>query len=205
MNSKNLRVMREWDPFPKVCLLIRRGQKVARKYSLVIPIVVLAFAVLATLDLTVAHPSVAAFAGSAVPAAVGTYQISCFTTGLTSEPCLPGTTANSFETPVDTAVILEGIVTDGPGNPATSGSWIFQDCLLKGVPAPSTACDSGSGLWSNIQEVHFHPGPPLTNGVRIAYGIVSAPQTIGFRFRFLAGHQSGIANGISTSIDVTWL
>lgn len=137
-----------------------------------------AFTVLATLDLGVAHPNVTTFAGSAAPAAVGTYQISCLTSAPSPEPCLSGPTANSFETPVDTAVLLNAHVADSSGNLATSGLLIFQDCLLKGVPAPSSACDSGSGLWSNIQEVHLpHSGGPATD-VRIAYGIVSAPQTI---------------------------
>jgi hypothetical protein len=163
--------------------------------------VLLALAALATLGFVVAHPSVAAFARGAAPAAVGTYQISCLTTAEPPEPCLPGPTANSYETPVDTAVLLNAHVTDSSGRLASSGLLIFQDCLLKGVPAPSSACDSGSGLWSNIQEVPFRG---FTFDIRIPYGIVSTPQTIGFRFRYLNGEKIGIANGISNSIDVTW-
>ena len=205
MKGKYLKIIREGElgPYPGVDFMIRQGREVARRLWLVIPIVVLALALLAILDVAVAHPSFAAFAGSAPPAAVGTYQISCLTTAPTPEPCLPGPT-NSFETPVDTAVLLNAHVTDSSGSLATNGSWIFQDCLLKGAPAPSSACDSGSGLWSNIQEVHFRPGSGLTVDIRVAYGIVSAPQTIGFRFRYLAGQKSGIANGISNSMDVTW-
>jgi HNH endonuclease len=59
----------------------------------------------------------------------------------------------------------------------------------------------GTGAWSNIQEVHIRSG--LTVDMRVAYGIVSTPQTIGFRFRYL-GQGSDIANGISNSMDVTW-
>jgi len=172
-----------------------------KKHSLVIVIVASAMSVLATLGLVVVHPTVAAFADTAAPATLGTYQISCFTTGLSPEPCTPGPTANTFETAVNTAVKLDAHVTDSSGNLAMRGLWIFQDCLLKGIPAPSVQCDSGSGLWSNIQEVHFQSG--LKFDVRIAYGIVSTAQTIGFRFRYPA-QGSGIANGISNSIDVTW-
>ena len=204
MKGKNLRVTRETEsgPYPRVDFLIRHGREVVRKHSLLILIVALALSGRAVLGAAVAHPSVTSFASSAVPAAVGTYQISCLTTAPTAEPCLPGPTANSYETPVDTAVLLNAHVTDSSGQLASSGLWIFQDCLLKGVPAPSSACDSGSGLWSNIQEVHFQSG--LTTDVRIPYGIVSTSQTIGFRFRYLKGQQSGIANGISNSIDITW-
>jgi hypothetical protein len=206
MKHKYLQIMRAVSPHPQLDFLIRKGRQGGRKYRLQIFIGAFALATLAGLGAVVADPSVTAFAGSAAGAAFGTYQISCFTTAPTPEPCLPSPTANSFETPVDTAVLLDAHVTDSSGNLATSGSWIFQDCLLKGVPAPSSACDSGSGLWSNIQEVHFRPDPahPLKTDIRVAYGIVSAPQTIGFRFRYLGGHASGIANGISNSMDVTW-
>jgi hypothetical protein len=188
----------ELRPYPQVDFLIQHGRRGARKHLPPIVIVALALAGLAGLT-AVADPSVTVLAAGAT---TGVYQISCLTTAPTPEPCLPGPTANSYETPVDTAVLLNGHVTDSSGQLASSGLWVFQDCLLKGVPAPSSACDSGSGLWSNIQEVHFRSG--LTIDVRIAYGIVSTPQTIGFRFRYLRGQQIGIANGISNSMDVTW-
>lgn len=198
MNRKNLSMMKELAQGPKVGFPTRRWREVTRGHSLVILIFAFALVALTGIGAIVADPSVWVLA-----AAPGTYQISCLTTGPTPEPCLPGPTANTYETHVDTAVLLDAHVTDSSGNLATSGSWIFQDCLLKGVPAPSSACDSGSGNWSNIQEVHLRPGP-IAEDVRIAYGIVSAPQTIGFRFRYMSGHQSDIANGISNSMNITW-
>ena len=77
---------------------------------------------------------------------------------------------------------------------------IFQDCLLNGIPAPSTQCDAGAGMWSNIQIVRIN-GPA---DIKVGYGSPSTQQTIGFRFRYFAGHGIGIANGISNSMDVNW-
>ena len=129
MSTKNLIAMKKLDP-----VVVRHRREIARKHLLLIPIAALELAILATLGLAVAHPSVTAFAGSAAPAAVGTYQISCFTTGVAPEPCLPGPNPNSFEAPVDSAVLLDAHVTDSSGHLTSSGSWIFQDCLLKRGP-----------------------------------------------------------------------
>ena len=129
--------------------------------------------------------------------APGTYVISCLMeprTGPSPAPCLTGN-----EIPVGTPLILLGHVTDSSGNLAASGKEIFQDCLLNGGPAPSIHCDSGTGVWSNIQTVHFRS----PEDIRIGYGSPSTRQTIGFRFRYF-GEASRIANGISNSMDVTW-
>src|SRR5713101_2461833 len=98
-------------------------------------------------------------------------------------------------------MILKAHVNNSSGISATSGLVIFQDCLLKGVPAPSTACVSGSGAWSHIITL-----PIDTNGnAEVDYGFVSTPdKKIGFRFRYL-GQGSGIANGASAPLDVTWV
>lgn len=137
--------------------------------------------------------------GQAAQAAPGFYIISCF-----MEPPLPGTGQEPCPTgnqiPIGSALVLNAHVTDSSGTLAKSGMWIFQDCLLNGVPAPSIHCDSGPGTWSNIQRVHFKG----QEDIRVGYGRPSTPQTIGFRFRYLAGQGSGIANGISNSMDVTW-
>jgi hypothetical protein len=200
---KYLRMLREveFGPYPQVDSLIRHRREVPRRHFLPTLVVVLALAGLAGLNTAVADPSVTVLAAGA---ATGVYQISCLTT-FPTQPCLPGPTANSYETRVDTAVLLNAHVTDSSGTLAGSGLLIFQDCLLKGIPAPSIECDSGSGLWSHIQTVRIIEPVPISDRVdiRIAYGIVSTPQTIGFRFRYL-GQGSGIANGISNSMDVTW-
>jgi len=134
----------------------------------------------------VAEPQDAAFAP-------GTYVISCFI-DRPQGPCL---TDNKI--PVGEELVLNAHVTDSSGNLAASGKEIFQDCLLNGVPAPSIHCDSGTGVWSNIETVHLK-GP---EDIRIGYGSPSTRQTIGFRFRYF-GEASRIANGISNSMDVTW-
>jgi hypothetical protein len=129
--------------------------------------------------------------------APGTYVLSCLMeppTGPSPAPCLTGN-----QIPVGTPLLLRAHVTDSSGNLAPSGREIFQDCLLNGVPAPSLHCDSGTGVWSNIQTEHFRsPGDII-----IGYGRPSTPQTIGFRFRYF-GQASRIANGISNSMDVSW-
>jgi hypothetical protein len=136
--------------------------------------------------------------------APGTYVISCLMEPRgqpNQEPCLTGN-----QIPVGTPLILLGHVTDSSGTTlARSGTLIFQDCLLNGVPAASTHCDSGPGVWSNVQSVHIRvPKDGTPEDIRIGYGSPSTAQTIGFRFRYLNGRQSGIANGISNSMDVTW-
>jgi hypothetical protein len=148
MKGKCLRMIREAElgPYSQVDFLTRNGREVARKHSPLIFIAAFALAALVGFGAVVADASsVTAFVGSAPGAAVGTYQISCLTT-FPTQPCLPGPTANSYETRVDTAVLLNAHVTDSSGTLAGSGLLIFQDCLLKGVPAPSIECDSGPGL-----------------------------------------------------------
>ena len=136
----------------------------------------------------------------AAAATLGTYVISCFI-DRPQGPCLPGN-----KIPVGEELVLNAHVTDSSGNLAATGTEIFQDCLLNGVPAPSVQCDSGPGVWSNIQTVHltFNRPNETAEDIRIGYGSSSTAQTIGFRFRYLNGHASGIANGISNSMDVTW-
>ena len=184
MNTKNLIVVKKLDP-----VRVRRWRESARKHSLVAVIVALAISGL--VEFGAAAPSVTA------GAAPGFYVISCLMelSGSPQEPCLTGN-----EMLVGTALVLNAHVTDSSGTLAKSGQLIFQDCLPQGIPAPSIQCDSGSGTWSNIQRVHIN-GP---EDIRVGYGSPSAPQTIGFRFRYMAGQRSGIANGISNSMDVTW-
>ena len=140
----------------------------------------------------------------AAAAALGTYVISCLMeprTGPSPAPCLTGN-----QIPVGTPLILRGEVSDSAGNLATSGTLIFQDCLLNGVPAPSVHCDSGTGVWSNVQRFHITKVPKNGPGefAQIGYGSPSSAQTIGFRFRYLGGQASNITNGICNSMDVTW-
>ena len=197
MRDKFLSIMRkvELGPYPRVDFIVRQAREVVRRHSLVILIVVLALSGLVRFGVAAADPSIA---GHAAVAAPGTYVISCLMeprTGPSPAPCLTGN-----EIPVGTPLILLGHVTDSSGNLADSGREIFQDCLLNGGPAPSIHCDSGTGVWSNIQTVHFRS----PEDIRIGYGSPSTAQTIGFRFRYLGSHSSGIAKGISNSMDVTW-
>jgi len=113
-----------------------------------------------------------------------------------TQPCASGN-----EIKAGTAeLVLKAHVEISSGQPAQRGSVIFQDCELKNHPAPFEACDSGSGTWSFISTMHVD-----TNGnAEVDYGLVSTPTTIGFRFRYL-GQGSGIANGVSAPMDVTWV
>lgn len=202
MKGKYLRMLREveFGPYPQVDSLIRQGREVARKHSLLTVAVAFALAALAGLGAALARPSVTV---TAAQATAGSYVISCLMEplGQNQEPCLTGN-----QIPVGTALVLNAHVTDSSGNLATIGSLIFQDCLLNGVPAQSIQCDSGSGVWSDIQRVHIKVIRNQTpEDIRVGYGSPSAPQTIGFRFRYLNGQASGIANGISNSMDVTWV
>jgi len=194
MKGKYLEMVREGELslYPRVDFKIRQGREVARQYLLVIPILVLALLGLARLGKAFDNSSFTVLAAQAPP---GSYVISCLMEAPALVPCPTGN-----EIPVGTALILKAHVTDASGNLAKNGSLIFQDCLLQGIPAPSIQCDSGPGVWSNIQRVHIS-GP---EDIRIGYGRPSTPQTIGFRFRYCCAQASGIANGISNSMDVTW-
>jgi len=164
-----------------------------KKQSLVV--VALVIFGLVEFGAAVADPSIAA---QVAGAARGFYVISCLMEpppGFNVEPCL----ANN-EIPLGTALVLNSHVTDSAGTLAKNGTLLFQDCSLSGNPAPSVNCDSGSGHWSNIQTVHMN-GP---GDIRIGYGSPSTAQTIGFRFRYVGGQASGIANDVSNSLDVIW-
>ena len=188
MNSKNSKYDEGIGHAPKVGFPSQRPQEVARGHSLMIPIVAIVLAALAV------EPSSVLAAKGTTP---GSYLLSCFMEPVTGQqPCRTGN-----EIPLGTALVLDAQVTDSSGNPAKRGALIFQDCLLNGVPAPSIQCDAGSGNWSNIERLRI-PDPSVV-GWRIGYGSPSTPTTIGFRFRYL-GPGSGIANGISNSMDVTW-
>lgn len=196
MKNKYRRMMRavELRGYPHVDFRIQLGRGIAGKHFLPILIVALALAGLVGLAAAVADPSITALAAGVAP---GSYVISCLMEAGNPNPgpCLTGN-----EIPVGTALLLNAHVTDSSGNLATRGQLIFQDCLLNGIPAPSIQCDSGTGAWSSIQMVRIN-GP---EDIKVGYGSPSTPQTIGFRFRYFAGHGIGIANGISNSMDVTW-
>jgi hypothetical protein len=165
----------------------------SKKQSLAVVIVALAISGLLEIGAAVADPSITALAAGPAP---GFYVISCLMEAPNLVPCLTGN-----EISVGTALVLNAHVTDSSGNLAKNGLLIFQDCLLQGIPAPSIQCDSGSGVWSTIDRVPIMARPTAAD-IRVGYGSPSTPQTIGFRFRYLSG--SGIPNGISNSMDVTW-
>jgi len=165
------------------------------KQSLLVVIVVSTILGLVEFGAAVTYPSITALAAVAAP---GSYVISCVMEPLVPPSPVPCLTGN--EIPVGTALLPHAHVTDSSGTLATRGRLIFQDCLLNGIPAPSIQCDSGAGVWSTFQMVRIN-GP---GDIQVGYGSPSTPQTIGFRFRYFAGHGIGIANGISNSMDVTW-
>ena len=195
MRDKYLRIMREAElgPYHRVDFMIRQGREVARRYSLVILIVVLTLLGFARLDEAVADSSVTVFAAQAP---LGSYVISCLMDLISGiQPCGTGN-----QIPVGNELILKAHVEDSSGQPARQGSVIFQDCLVRGEPAPSTACVSGPGTWSHIITIPID----MNGNAEVDFGFVAHPRTIGFRFRYI-GQRSGIANGESTPMDVTWV
>jgi hypothetical protein len=191
MKHKHLRMMREAElgPHPQLDFLIRKGRQVARKHSLLILIV--ALAALAGLGAVIVSSNTTVLAA---PTVSGIYELSFFAD--TPNGLVP-LTNNSL--PILTELVLKAHIEDGSGHPATRGSVIFQDCSLRGGPAPSAVCVSGSGAWSHIITM---PVDQFGNA-SVDFGFVSNPRTIGFRFRYI-GQGSGIANGASAPGDVTW-
>jgi len=102
-------------------------------------------------------------------------------------------------------VILDAYVTDAFGNPAQSGTAVFQFCSLGGKPAPSAGCDTGSGHWARWGSGGIIPSPSTLAGhALMTYDLVPpAGTTIGFRFKYLSD-GSGIANGVSAGADHTF-
>jgi hypothetical protein len=179
-------------PYAKADFLSKHGRGVVGKHSLWNVMLVLALTV-AGLGAVLAHPSVTV---TAAQAAAGSYVISCLIDEMSgAQPCPSG---NQIQ--AGTAeLVLKAQVEDSSGHPAQRGSVIFQDCEVMNHPAPFEKCDSGSGTWSFISTMRVD-----TNGnAEVDYGLVSTPETIGFRFRYL-GQGSGIANGVSAPMDVTW-
>ena len=185
---KYLRMLREveFGPYPQVDSLIRQGREVARKHSLLIFTVAVALAALAGLGAVVAGSNTTVLAAN-----TGLYELSFDTTG-------PVPLTNN-RLPVGQELVLKAHVEDSSGNPAQRGEVIFQDCEVKNSPAPSAACNSGSGVWTHV----FQMSVDASGNASVDYGFISIPDTIGFRFRYL-GQGSGIANGASAPGDVTW-
>jgi hypothetical protein len=115
-------------------------------------------------------------------------------------------------------LILHAYVADSSGNPATAGAVVFQFCsrgrggFSRGQP--SAACDiDGTARWASLsQRLKLSEWgehclgclPNSTGDVCVDFGANPNPMTIGFRFKYL-GQRSGIDDGISEPIDVTWL
>jgi hypothetical protein len=104
-------------------------------------------------------------------------------------------------------VVLVAYVTDAAGNPAESGTAVFQYCSLHRQPAPSTDCEAGSGSWVFWGRAGIIPSssdPELVGHALMTYDLApAAGTTIGFRFRYL-GQGSEIANGVSAPADHTF-
>jgi len=135
------------------------------------------------------------FTGQAAGSGTGTYVISCLMDSLTGiQPCMAGN-----QIPVGNELVLNAHVEDSAGQPARRGSVVFQDCEMKNKPVPSAACVSGSGTWSHLITLSLD----VNGNAEVDYGAEAHPRTIGFRFRYM-GQGSGIANGDSEPMDVTW-
>lgn len=102
-------------------------------------------------------------------------------------------------------VTLDAYVTDASGAPAQAGAATFEVCSLQGTPAPHAICDGGSGSWKRYGTSGFIFSPsPLAGHALLAYtGAPAAGTIIGFRFRY-SGRGSGIADGVSASVDHTF-
>jgi hypothetical protein len=161
------------------------------KQSLVVVVVAFAIAGILKLGAAVAGPSTALAAG----AAPGVYVISCLmVTPSGTQPCQTGN-----EIPVGTELALKAHVEDSSGNPAQRGSVNFRDCELKNSVAPSAACDFGPGTWSHLSQMPVD----ASGNAEVDVGLFSTPRTVGFQFKYL-GQGSGIANGNSNSMNVSW-
>jgi hypothetical protein len=116
-----------------------------------------------------------------------------------------GTYVLSFEPTISgLGVVLVAHVDDASGNPATSGTAIFQYCSLQGVPAPSTECDNGLGGWVFVGRSGILPSGPRVGDALLTYDLApSSGTTIGFRFWY-NGAGNGIARGPSPSEDHTF-
>ena len=164
-----------------------------KKQSLVVVVVVLVILGLVEFGAAVAGPGIAAQAAGPAP---GFYVISCLmVTPSGTQPCL----ANN-EIPVGgTELALKAHVEDSSGNPAQRGSVNFRDCELKNSVAPSAACDFGPGTWSHLSQMPVD----ASGNAEVDVGLFSTPRTVGFQFKYL-GQGSGIANGNSNSMNVSW-
>ena len=189
MQHKYLKMMRGLSPHLQLDFLIRKGQQVAREYRLqILYLRAFVLVALSLLGAVVPDPNATVLAANGVP---GSYELSFDTSGPVP------LTDNRL--PVGQELILKAHVESSPNQPAQRGTVIFQDCELKNHPAPSAACDSGSGIWSVV----FHLTVDASGNAALDYGSVSTRSTIGFRIRYI-GQGSGIANGMSLSADVTW-
>ena len=197
MNNKNSKCDEGIGHAPKVGFLTQRPQEKTRGHSLMIPIAAFALATLAGIGAVVADPSGTVLAAQTVS---GSYVISCLMdTSAGIVPCLTGNQIPVCGGSVCDEFVLKGHVEDSSGNLAQSGTVVFQECEVKNSPAPSAACDSGSGTWSHIIQM-----PVDTSGdAEVDFGFVRTPRTIGFRFKYFR-QGSGIASGTSAPMDVTW-
>jgi hypothetical protein len=106
-------------------------------------------------------------------------------------------------------LILTAHVEDAAGTAAQRGRVVFEYCSLKGLPpsditrpdeAPLEACDAGEATWAHLLSIEVNElGEASMN-----FGVVQIPRTVGFRFRYL-GQGSGIASGVSTARNFTWV
>jgi len=96
-------------------------------------------------------------------------------------------------------LVLKAEVRDSSGALAQRGTVTYEYCSLGNVKVQSSNCDTGSGRWKRLWSVSVD-----SVGSLFGFGACSTPRTIGFRFRY-AGQNSGIADGVSASKDVSWV
>jgi hypothetical protein len=120
-------------------------------------------------------------------AAIGNYQLSV------------------YATEVGTGAVLDAYVLDASGNPATSGTAVFYYCSLRGNPAPSEACLTGSGRWARYGSAGIIPAGDKQGHALMGFTESQpAGTTVGFHFKF-NGSGTGIASAWSDNVaDYTW-
>jgi hypothetical protein len=98
-------------------------------------------------------------------------------------------------------LLLRAQVKDNSGNPAKTGTVIFEYCSLNGYPkdditqideAPIEACADGRATWTPLVTIGVNQSGEAT----MNFGFVRVTPVIGFRFRYL-NSGGGIASGMS--------
>ena len=107
-------------------------------------------------------------------------------------------TLTVYATTTGRGAVLDTYVTDGSGHPATTGTVTFKYCSLQGIPAPRSACNTGSGKWTFYGSASIiHTVPAGSNEGHALMGYTEAPLWP------LLGPPEGIFPGLGLRSRVT--